>query len=318
MEERVDARMESPPLSHPHSHVFGQDQVRAGERRTIIVVIITAVMMVIEIAAGILFGSMALLADGLHMASHVAALMITWIAYVLARRHATDRRFSFGTGKVNSLGAFTSALLLAGFAALMAWESVVRFVNPVSIAFDYAILVAVVGLLVNAISAVILSARTHSHRHPHDHHHVSHDHDHDTDHNLRAAYLHVLADALTSLTAIFALVTGKFLGWQWMDPAMGVVGSALVARWSWGLLRDASRVLLDRQAPDWMTERIRKAVEDNAICRITDLHVWSIGPGIFGAAISVVATNGKTVTELKRLVPADLGLVHVTMEVHGE
>jgi cation diffusion facilitator family transporter len=208
-----------------HDHIFGQDQQRVGEKRTLIVIAVTATMMVVEITTGILFGSMALLADGLHMGSHAVALLIALIAYIYARRHAGDERFSFGTGKVNALAGFTGAVLLAVFALVMAWESFDRLLDPVPIAFNSAILVAVVGLLVNGGCALILDA---GHSHGNDHHH---------DHNLRSAYLHVIADALTSVLAIAALLTGKYLGWNWMDPVMGMVGAALVARWSVGLLR---------------------------------------------------------------------------------
>jgi cation diffusion facilitator family transporter len=300
-----------------HSHVFGQDEVKAGERRTVLVIVITAIMMVVEIAAGILFGSMALLADGLHMASHAFALGITWFAYVFARRHAHDSRFSFGTGKVNSLAAFASALLLAGFAVVMAWESGDRFLHPVAIAFDSAILVAVIGLIVNAVSVFILGGG-HGHSHGHDHGH-EHDHEqhHQKDQNLRAAYLHVMADALTSLLAIFALLAGKYFGLNWMDPAMGIIGAVLVARWSWGLLRDASRVLLDRQAPDDMLAKIQAALEEDGKCEVTDLHVWSIGPGIYAGMISAVSGEQVSPEELKQKLPEDSGLVHVTIEVNG-
>src|SRR5690606_25817546 len=221
--------------SSAHDHVFGVDTPRPGERRTAIVVGITAVMMVVEITGGIMFGSMALLADGLHMASHAVALTVTLLAYVLARRWARDPRFSFGTGKLNPLGAFTSAVLLAGFAAIMAIESFQRFLEPVAIQFDQALWVAGIGLVVNGASALLLShdhshdhGHSHGHGHSHSHGHHDHDHDHDHDHaphhdhNLRAAYLHVVADALTSVLAIVALLAGKYLGANWMDPAMGM------------------------------------------------------------------------------------------------
>ncbi|MGB5607249.1 MAG: CDF family Co(II)/Ni(II) efflux transporter DmeF, partial [Gammaproteobacteria bacterium] len=232
-----------------HDHIFGQDKVRPGERRTLWVILITATMMVIEITAGLVYGSMALLADGLHMASHTAALGITTIAYVYTRRCAADSRFCFGTGKVNAFAGYTSAVLLALFALLMAWESINRLFNPVEIAFNQAIVVAVLGLIVNGVSMIMLGGHHHGHDHEHQHadpHHHRHEH---TDHNLRAAYLHVLADALTSLLAIFALLAGKFMGLNWMDPVMGIVGAILVARWSLGLIRDTSGILLDHQAP---------------------------------------------------------------------
>ncbi len=314
--------------SWSHDHAFGQDRVRVGERRSKVVIALTAVMMVAEIAAGIAFGSMALLADGLHMASHAVAIGITVVAYIYARRHAFDARFSFGTGKVNALAGFGSAVLLVCFAALMAWESSVRLVNPIAIAFDQAIVVAVVGLVVNAVSAVVLGhghdhGEAHDdddddhHEHDHEHEHThGHGHAHHDDHNLRAAYLHVIADALTSLLAIFALVAGKFFGLDWLDPLMGIAGAILVARWSWGLLRDTSRVLLDRQAPRAMHDQVRAAIEGNGNdARLADLHLWSIGPGIYAAALAVVAGTPESPDAYRRRLPAGLGLVHVTVEV---
>ncbi len=281
------------PTQPDHDHVFGQDQRRAGESRTLIVIALTAVTMVVEIVTGWLFGSMALLADGLHMGSHAVALTISAMAYIYARRRAGDPRFSFGTGKVNALGGFTGAILLAGFALLMAGESIHRFIEPVPIAFNSAILVAVVGLAVNGASVFILGDHGHSHGHEHDHgehHDHGHDHahgnhhDHHHDHNLRSAYLHVLADALTSVLAIAALLAGKYLGWNWMDPAMGIVGALLVARWSLGLIRQTSAVLLDQQN-DEAAEQIRAALEADGRTRVSDLHVWSIGPGLHAAEI---------------------------------
>ena len=258
-----------------HEHVFGQDKIRPGERRTLWVLFITATMMVVEITTGLAYGSMALLADGLHMGSHTAALGITTIAYVYTRRCAADSRFCFGTGKVNAFAGYTSAVLLALFALLMAYESVNRLFNPVEIAFNQAIVVAVLGLIVNGASMIMLGGHHHGHDHDHEHtnpHHHSHTHE---DHNLRAAYLHVLADALTSLLAIFALLTGKYLGLNWMDPAMGIVGATLVARWSLGLIRTTSSILLDHQAPGIMLEKTRAAIESIDNNRISDLHIWS-------------------------------------------
>ncbi|MEN8133085.1 MAG: CDF family Co(II)/Ni(II) efflux transporter DmeF [Pseudomonadota bacterium] len=299
-----------------HEHIFGQDKVRPGERRTLWVIFITATMMVVEIATGLAYGSMALLADGLHMGSHTAALGITTIAYVYTRRCAADSRFCFGTGKVNAFAGYTSAVLLALFALLMAWESVNRLFNPVEIAFNQAIVVAVLGLLVNGASMVMLGGHHHDHDHDHDHQHTDpHQHSH-ADHNLRAAYLHVLADALTSLLAIFALLAGKFMGLNWMDPAMGIVGAILVARWSLGLIRDTSGILLDHQAPGAMLEQTRAAIEGIDDNRIADLHIWSIGPGIYSATIAVVSGTPKSPEYYKSLIPRDLGIVHTIVEVH--
>ncbi len=313
-----------------HNHIFGQDQKRLGEGRTLIVVAITGTMMVVELATGILFGSMALLAEGLHMASHAAALAINVMAYRYARRHAGDLRYSFGTGKVNALGGFTGAVLLGLFALVMVWESVERFVSPVEIAFNQAIAVAILGLIVNGASVLILGYRNHHHGHNHDgqhHHHGAdartsehgHTHDadaHDEDHNLKSAYLHVLADALTSVLAIFALVSAKYLGFVWMDPAMGIVGAVLVTRWSVGLLKSSSAVLLDRQGPVALEQEIRTLVEGDQTSQVAEIHLWSLGPGFYGAIISIVAQVHKTPEHYKQLFREELGLVHVTVEVN--
>lgn len=293
-----------------HDHAFGQDRVRPGERKTLVVIAITAVMMAVEIAAGWLFGSMALLADGLHMASHAAALSITAFAYVYARRNARNPRFSFGTGKVNALGGFAGAILLALFALLMAGESVRRFIFPVPIAFNQAILVAFVGLLVNGLSVFILDDRGHHHEHDHGHHHGH-------DHNLRSAYLHVLADALTSVLAILALLAGKLLGWNFMDPLMGVVGALLVSRWSFSLVRDTSKVLLDAQAPESVVKGVKEAMEQDGRSSLTDAHVWSIGPGIYAAALTIVTNEPRPADYYVERMPAELGIVHQNIEVRS-
>lgn len=295
-----------------HDHTFGQDKKRPGESRTILVIVLTATFMVVEVGAGILFGSMALLADGLHMASHASALTITAFAYVYARRHARDDRFSFGAGKVNALGGFSGAVLLAVFALTMAWESVARLISPVDIAFNQAIGVAVLGLLVNGVSVLILGHRHNGEEHEH-HHHPPHHHDH----NLRAAYLHVLADTLTSILAICALLAGKYLGLAWMDPAMGIVGAVLVSRWSLGLLRTTGGVLLDRQAPHEVRKAVCEAIQNRSDDVVADLHVWSIGPNIYSVILSVVTSAPQEPDHYRRLLPHDLGLVHCTVEVHN-
>lgn len=294
--------MHTESLNHwQHDHNFDQDKVRAGENRTWAVIALTSAMMAVEIVAGIWSGSMALLADGLHMASHTAALTITAGAYVYARRHATDSRFAFGTGKVNALAGFTGAILLFMFALVMAWESIDRLANPVAIAFSEAIFVAVLGLIVNGVSALLLDVHD-----EHSHH----------DHNLRSARLHVLADALTSVLAVFALLSAKFLGLNWMDPAMGLVGAALVARWSWSLLRDTSRVLLDHQAPERLRSAIRGALEAEEGDRVADLHIWSIAPGRYAGIVSVVTHEPRAPEFYKKLLPEGNGLAHVSVEVH--
>ena len=295
-----------------HAHIFGQDIIRAGEKRTLIVILITAAMMVIEIISGVLFGSMALLADGLHMASHTAALGISAFAYYYARRHSNDVSFSFGTGKVNTLAGFSSAILLVIFALMMTWESVYRFMNPVEIIFNQAILVAILGLIVNAVSYFILSG---SHRSEHSDANIVHIHKH-TDHNLRAASLHVLADALTSIFAIIALLTAKYMGLIWMDPLMGIVGAILVARWSIGLLRDTSGILLDKQASVELQDLIRNSIECFDGDKVVDLHVWAIGPNIYNAIVSIVTDVPKQPDHYKKLLLNDKGLAHTTIEIH--
>lgn len=318
-----------------HSHTFGQDQKKSGERRTLIVIVITAVTMVVEIAAGIAFGSMALLADGLHMGSHASALAISAFAYYYTRRRAKDARFNFGTGKVNSLAAFASAVMLVLFALVMAWESSQRFISPVSIEFNWAIFVAIAGLVVNGVCLVILGGHGHSHdkdehehgngdnghhQHAHEDDHKSHSHEHHVsksrDHNLWSAYIHVLADALTSLLAIFALLGGKYLGQVWLDPFMGIAGAALVVSWSWRLLRSSAHVLLDMQAPDEVRESIKWAIETEGDNRVSDLHVWAVGPGIYSAEIAVVTSIPQEPDHYSELLPRGLPLVHVTVEVH--
>jgi len=302
-----------------HGHNFGQDEPRPGERRTRIVVVLTLSTMIVEIVAGLTFGSMALLADGLHMGSHAVALGLSTLAYVYARRKAGDPSFTFGTGKVNALAGFTGAVLLAGFALFMAVESIERLVSPVVIGYDYAIGVAILGLVVNGISVVILGG--HGQEHSDDlskeaHNHHAHEHHQAEDHNLRSAYLHVLADALTSLLAIVALLAGKLFGQAWMDPVMGIAGAMLVANWSRGLLRQTTHVLLDRRCSSEVDGRVRDAIQVDTEDRVTDIHVWSIGPGILAAEIALVSAEPREPGHYKGLLPADLGIVHVTVEVH--
>lgn len=295
-----------------HDHVFGQDVPRSGERRTLIVIAITGVMMMVEIAAGMVFGSMALLADGLHMASHASALTISAFAYFYTRKHARDERFNFGTGKINSLAGFAGAVLLVGFALVMAWESCGRILSPVKIGFNQAILVAILGLTVNGACLLILKGG--GHEHDHDDEDAHHDHGH-ADHNLWSAYLHVLADALTSLLAILALLAGKYFGLTWMDPLMGLVGATLVTHWSWGLIRSSAHVLLDMRAPASITQAIQSAIESAGDNRVTDLHVWSVGPRIFSAEVGIVTSSPNAPDYYRGLLPEGLGLVHFTVEV---
>lgn len=292
--------------------IFGQDRIKSGEKRTLLVLLLTAVTMAVEITAGMWFGSMALLADGLHMGSHAVAMAVSVFAYYYARRHAGDQRFSFGTGKVNSLAAFASAVLLAAFAAIMVSESGIRLINPVSIEFNNALVVAFLGLIVNGASMLLLGHGHDDDEHEHEHHHHKHDH------NLRSAYLHVLADALTSLFAIFALLAGKYFGAVWMDPFMGIVGAILVIRWSIGLLRESSTVLLDKQLPDSLLINLRDAIESTTRDRISDLHIWRIGPGINAAEFVIRSTDPKTPDEYRQCIPHDLQIVHAAIEIHAD
>jgi len=312
-----------------HGHTFGQDRPRLGERRSLIVLLLTGVTMIVEIVAGWRFGSVALLADGLHMGSHTAAIGISFYAYRYARHHAADPRFAFGTGKVNALAGYTGAILLVVFALAMAWESVARLLNPVHIDFVAAILVAVAGLVVNAASVLILGAREHGHDHGHHHDHGHaghHGHEHhapssadghvrERDMNLRSAYLHVLADTFTSVLAIVSLLAGLYLGAWWMDPLMGFLGAALVTRWSLGLLRETSPLLLDHQAPDPVLRALREAIEGEDGNRIYDLHVWSVAPEVRAAAIGIASDAPRSPDHYRALIPESLGIAHATIEV---
>ncbi len=303
-----------------HSHDFAADS-SVAERRTRMVIGITAVMMVVEIAAGLTFNSMALLADGWHMSTHVAAFVITALAYHFSRKHAQDARYSFGTGKMGVLGGFASAIVLAMIALLMAGESVHRMWVPASIQFNHAILVAIIGLVVNLACALIFkdAHQHHHHGHRHDEHSHGHEHHHAPhDLNLRAAYLHVLADALTSVTAIVALLAGKYFGWSWLDPVMGVVGSVIVGVWAYGLVRDTSGILLDRtpESSD-LPEVMRRDVERDGDSLVTDLHIWQVGAGKFAAIVSIVAHHPKPIETYRALFRAHEELVHVTVEVQA-
>jgi cation diffusion facilitator family transporter len=274
------------------------------------VILLTFSMMVIEIVAGLLFGSMALLADGWHMGTHAGALGITAFAYRYARRNAVNPEYSFGTGKVGVLGGFSSAVVLLIITLFMGFESFRRLLSPVPIQFDAAIGVALLGLLVNILSAFILqNGNRHSHGDEFDmrsHH----------DHNLRAAYFHVLADALTSLLAIGALTAGKFLGWMWMDPVMGIVGALVIAKWSYGLLRDTSTILLDRVANQETVAAIKSAIEADADNRVVDIHVWPVGSQQTSVIISIVTHFPKDPEHYKKLLTNFKNLSHITVEVN--
>lgn len=310
-----------------HTHIFGQDKIRSGERRTLVVIVLTTFMMLVEIASGVIFGSMALFADGLHMGSHMVGLGISFLAYIYARKHAHDRLFSFGTGKVNALAGYSSAIFLVIIALFMAYESFNRFINPVVIEYNQAILVAVIGLVVNGTSMFILGENNHTHASGDDHAHVDdhgnhaheasqHAHVKNVDHNLKAAYLHVFTDALTSILAIVALLAAKYFRLNWMDPFMGVVGAILVINWSLGLVRGTSKVLLDHQISLETQKKIVTALESYQDTRVSDLHIWSIGPGIYSSAIGIVTRYPASPDIYKALIPHDAGVVHATVEVH--
>ena len=295
-----------------HEHVFLGEGHDHNERRTWLVVALTAVTMVVEILAGTLFGSMALLADGWHMATHAAALTIAALAYRFARRHARDPRFSFGTGKFGELASFSSALILAMIALMIGYESVSRLLVPVQIHFTEATVIAVIGLAVNLISAWLLAAgQHHGHQHTGDSHHHHH---HDS--NIRAAFVHVLADALTSVLAIVALLAGQFYGWVWLDPVMGIVGALFIAQWSVSLLRSAGAVLLDTVPNEELAATIRARIETGSD-RVADLHIWRLGPGHAGLIVSVVSDRPQPPSVYKDRLVGIVGLSHVTVEVHA-
>jgi len=301
-----------------HDHRFSPVNEK-GEKRTLYVLILTAATMVVEIIAGSVYGSMALLADGWHMATHVAAFFITIFAYRYARKHADDPAYTFGTGKVNVLGGFASAVALAVVALVMLIESLQRIVHPQDIRFNEAIAVAVVGLLVNVVSAVLLRdghSHDHGHEHGDDDNHLHHGAGHH-DHNLTAAYFHVLADALTSLLAIVALVSGKFLGWHWLDPMMGIVGAAIITRWSYGLLKQTGPILLDTSIEKQTRQAIVETIENDADNRVSDIHVWRVGANHYAAIIAVVTSEPRTAHHYKSLLKDFDRLSHVTVEINA-
>lgn len=294
-------------LKYQHSHVFHYAD-GAVEKKTMRVVLLTVAMMIVEIIAGWVFNSMALFADGWHMSTHATALGISWLAFVLARRYSADRRFAFGTWKIEILGGFVSGILLGLVGLFMAGISVQRLFQPVVIQFNQAIFVAVIGLAVNLFSIFLLDD------HPHDH-----DHDHAHIHNslnLRAAYLHVIADAMTSVLAIVALLGGKFFQWNWLDPAMGIVGAVAIIRWTHSLLTDTGSILLDSETTDDMAAQIRRVVEADADTRISDLHVWKVGQDKYACIVALVASRPNATAEYKVRLRQIESLVHVTVETN--
>ena len=306
-----------------HDHVFNEGN-HAAERGTRAVMWITAAMMVVEILAGWWFNSMALLADGWHMSSHAVAIGLSAFAYAAARRYARDPRFAFGTWKIEVLGGFASAIFLLGVAATMVFASVERMFSPQPIHYREALVVAAVGLVVNIVCALIL-AGAHEH-HDHHHHHGEHAHGHHSHHgdhqdlNLRSAYLHVVADAVTSVLAIIALFGGWLYGWSWLDPTMGIVGAVLIAVWAKNLLGETGKVLLDREMDHPVVEEIRQAVEtgpDAGETRIADLHVWRVGKGSYACALSVVTHDmALTADRVREQLAVHEEIVHTTIEIH--
>ena len=302
-----------------HKHEFAAHN-SSGERNTAIVLLLTVVTMFAEIIAGTIYGSMALLADGWHMGTHAAAFLITLFAYRYARKHANSPTFSYGTGKVSVLGGFTSAVALGLVAIVMLVESGVRLVNPQDIHFDQAIMVAVIGLIVNVVSVFLLKDHHshdhgHSHEHSHEHNHGhNHSHGHE-DHNLKAAYFHVLADALTSLLAIGALLLGKYMGLNWLDPVMGIVGAVIISRWAWGLMYQTAPILLDASMKQKSLAEIKLLVESNGDS-LVDLHVWKVSADHYAASLIVVSESDANCGDIKQRLADIKALSHVTVEVH--
>lgn len=292
-----------------HSHQFDTTS-HTAEKSTRLVMFLTLAMMIAEIIAGVYYGSMALLADGWHMSTHALALGLSVAAYVLARKYASDGRFAFGTWKIEVLGGYTSTLFLLAVAGFMFYQSTERLFSPVQIHYDEAIFVAILGLVVNLASAWLLGGdHHHDHHHDHDHHH------HDL--NLRSAYMHVLADAATSVLAIVALIAGKVWGASWLDPVMGIVGGALVSVWAFGLLRDTGRVLLDAHMDDPVVEEIREVIaEVDPDAKIADLHVWRVGKGKYSVILSLQSTNGMSPTQVRDALSIHEELVHITVEIN--
>jgi cation diffusion facilitator family transporter len=322
-------------LSHwTHTHDF-TGEFSAAEKRTRYVLWLTLTMMAVEIFAGLRFHSMALFADGCHMGTHVAAFAISAIAYWLARRHAHDERFSFGTGKIGVLGAYTSAIILGLVGLYMFAESLSRLIHPSAIAFSEAIPIAALGLTVNIVSALLLGGAHHHHghgdHHAHDHHDHSHDHPHEHDHahddhhhgdsnndlNLRSAYVHVIADAVTSVMAIGALTCGKLFGLNWLDPVCGIIGSIVIAQWAWSLIVSTQSILLDFE-PDACDLRaeIRKAIGSYKDTRICDLHIWQVGANQYSAIVSIVTSQPDPPEVYKQMLAQHEELRHVTIEVN--
>lgn len=306
---------------YEHSHIFSLTEGKA-EKRTFWVVLLTLAMMFIEIIAGWLYHSMALLADGWHMSTHALALTISLLAFIFARRHASDRSFTFGTWKLEVLGGFTSGIILGFVGLFMGYVSVVRLFQPLDIKYNEAILIAVIGLAVNLLSMLLLNVKKESHHHHHHHHdHEHHDHgeqSHRQQHenlNLKAAYIHVLADAMTSVFAIVALLGGKYMGWNWLDPIMGIAGAFLVIRWTYFLLKETGVILLDKEVGKSLSGKITKRIESDSDTRISDLHVWKVGMNKYACIVSLVASSPRDLKYYKDLLSTHSEIVHLTVEI---
>ncbi len=311
--------------SQTHSHVFLGEGHAQNERRTWMVIGLCSAMMIAEVIGGILFGSIALVADGLHMSTHAGALLLAALAYSYARRHANDRRFSFGTGKLGDLAGFTSAIVLAMIALLIGYEAVSRLIWPIPISFDEAIPIAVVGLAVNVASVLLLSGG-HRHHHEHGHGHSGHDQEHadarrhkraHRDNNMRAAVFHVLADAAVSLLVIVGLLLGRLLDWIWMDPVVGICGAIVIAAWSYGLARDTGSVLLDMNPDRAMTDRMRSMIEADGD-RLIDLHLWRLGPGHLAAILAIATQKQRGPEYYRSLLRRFRTLSHVTVQIQRQ
>jgi len=314
------------PFSRGHDHVFLGEGHDANGKKTWSVIVLCTIMMIAEIAGGSMFGSLALVADGLHMSTHAGAMLIAALAYTYARKHAANPQFVFGTGKMGDLAGFTSAIILAMIALLIGYEAIDRFISPVAIRFTEAIPIAVLGLLVNIVSAWLLSDSDHGHSHGHSHehehdHHDHHDHhdDHDRnhrDHNMRAAYVHVIADAAVSVLAIIGLLLARNFGWMWMDPAAGIIGALVILSWSYTLIKDTGAILLDMNPGASMVEKVEAIVNESGD-QLLDLHIWRLGPGHFGAVVSVATREaGRGPVYYHELLSQQEGLSHITVEVH--
>lgn len=307
--------MQHSNLERRHSHQFDQGNPLA-QKRILIATILTAIMMVLEIAGGWIFNSMALLADGWHMSSHMLALGLAYFAYRMARHYAHDPRFSFGTWKIEVLAGYSSAILLMVVALMMGIQSLERLFNPVTIHFNEAIPIAIVGLVINLVCAWLLHEGGHDHHH-HDHHHGHSHHHHHHDLNQKAAFLHVVADAVTSVFAIIALFAAKYFGWNFLDALLGLVGALLVAKWSWGLIQETGKTLLDAEMEHPVVAEIRELIATFKDVEITDLHVWKVGKGKFSCILGLETTSADlNPDQIKAELSIHEEIVHASIEIH--